>query len=94
MSRFTIERPPIPRDAIADSKTLADPPQYVGIVKIGHADAWIEGAEYEHDRIMALVEREQLRLMARDCNSVREMHERDAKLRILDGLAAAIGDGS
>lgn len=56
MSRFTIENPPIPRDAISDSKTLADPPNYVAVLKIGHAPAWIEGAEYECDRIVTMLE--------------------------------------
>lgn len=49
--RFQVRHPPIPRDAISDELTREDPPSYVAVVPIGHADAWIAGAEYEAQRI-------------------------------------------
>jgi len=57
VSRFTFEHPPGPGDAIYD-EAKGDEAGPAAVAKIGHAQTWIAGVAYEHDRILDLLHRE------------------------------------
>jgi hypothetical protein len=54
VTRFAVEKLSGPGDAVYDSARGDEAPPAT-VVKIGHAPSWIDGANYEHDRILDLL---------------------------------------